>query len=199
MVSGWPTASSSNHLSFPSLHSQPLSDNNSMFHSSKVEPEKIKPPQDFIIILGFQMVRAHPEEVCSIPATWCHCQLISESCLLWQHCQTSAWYWAGSGVSVQTKPHRYKRCRRMWETIHTSADMQSHEDAHHSVGHEECQSWHASPGETMFFCQVKTDESHQMWVCQVLPMFHVVWDSRAWALHWSNFHISCILLLICCP
>lgn len=50
----------------------------------------------------------------------------------------------------------------MRETIHTSAHMQSHEDALHSVGDEECQSWHVSQSETMFFCQVKTAESHQM-------------------------------------
>lgn len=105
----------------------------------------------------------------------------------------------------------------MRETIHTSAHMQSHEDAHHSVGDEECQSWHVSQSETMFFCQVKTAESHQMWVCQdVLSLFHVVSlqtlfqilsdffndsqqkDSWAGGLRWSNFHISCALLWICC-
>lgn len=105
----------------------------------------------------------------------------------------------------------------MRETIHTSAHMQSHEDALHSVGDEECQSWHVSQSETMFFCQVKTAESHQMWVCQdVLSLFHVVSlqtlfqilsdflndsqqkDSWAGGLHWSNFHISCALLWICC-
>lgn len=81
----------------------------------------------------------------------------------------------GQGVEFQSRQshaenYKYKRCAhtpgpdRCEELcMPTCMHAQSHEDTHTDTSEdEECQSWNAAPGETVFFCDVSIDKPKQL-------------------------------------